>query len=188
MQGRKCFFFIRRVENRSICTEQSGKSPPELKECAWTSIVHWCQQGIPSMMAAEKNGQLNQHRKCEGNLEDDPSKRKCTPSHFCRRSFIRETDFTECSYVDVVVLEFSSNQSSMSVWSVITCAVEKSTYIPCSNAKWDFCFLYFYFFSCYDCRVRLSDERGYPSRLKVSRRYSGGLFYSLPQMWWAVHP
>jgi len=46
-------------------------------------------------------------------------------------------------------------------------------------------FLYFVFvlFSCFDRRVRLSDERGYPSRLKVSRRFLGNLFYALPQMW-----
>jgi len=31
------------------------------------------------MMAAEKNGQQNQHHECEGNLEGDPFKRKCTP-------------------------------------------------------------------------------------------------------------
>jgi len=44
-------------------------------------------------------------------------------------------------------------------------------------------FLYFIIFSCFDRRVRLYDERGYPSRLKVSKRFLGDLFCALPQMW-----
>ena len=121
------------------------------------------------MMEAKKNGQQNQHRECEGNLECDPAKRKCTPSHFCQRTFIRETGFTECSYVDIAVLGFSSNQSSTYLWSVITCAVEKSTCIPCSNGKW--CFGIFIFFM-----IRPQSETVWRTRLSVQTENEQAVF------------
>jgi len=82
----------------------------------------------------------------QGEPRGRPFQKKVYPLPLLLESFIREMGFTECSCVDVVALEFSSNKSSTSLWSVITCVVEKSTCIPCSNPEWFFCNLYFYFF------------------------------------------
>jgi len=138
------------------------------------------------MMTAEKNRQQSQHRECEGNLEGDPSKRKCTHLPLLleilrQRDGFHWVQLCRCSSAGV---QQQPKQYVAVVGYYLRCREE---YVHSMQQR-KVIFLYFYFFSCFDRRVRLSDEHGYPSRQKVSRRFLGDLFYAFPQMWWAAHP